>query len=140
MTSTWPSLVRLWTSIILRIFLSRKLFKEKKAETIEELKNVEWGTETSDAGSSSGAKSFIDINFRWGTEDLHLKKKICSVLEKKESKNALNYRKKVEEAEATFGVKEKVFNINTDNEATMRAAFKDNERNGCYAHIASKSH
>ena len=71
---------------------------------------------------------------------MHLKKKICSVLEKKESKNALNYRKKVEEAEATFGVKEKVFNRNTDNEDTMRAALKDNERNGCYMQIASKSH
>ena len=43
----------------------------------------------------------------------------------KDSKNALNYRKKVEEAEAIFGVKEKVFNRNTDNEATMKAAFKE---------------
>ena len=41
------------------------------------------------------------------TEDFHLKKKILSVLETKESKNAVNYRKKVEEAEATFGVGKK---------------------------------
>ena len=38
-----------------------------------------------------------------------MKKKILSVLEMKESKNAVNYRKKVEEAEMQFGVKDKVF-------------------------------
>ena len=117
-----------------------KIYKMKKAETIEELKHVEWGKETSDAGSSSGAKSFIAVNFHWVTEDFHMKKKILSVLEMKESKNAVNDRKKVEEAEMQFGVKDKVFNRTSDNEATMRAAFKDEERNGCYAHIASKSH
>ena len=56
-----------------------------------------------------------------------------------ESKNAPNYRKKVDEAESVFAVKDKVFNRTTDNDATMRAAFKDEERNGCYAHITSES-
>ena len=117
-----------------------KMYKHKKAELIEELKEVEWGTETNDAGSSSGARSFIDVNFHWVTKDFYPKKKILKVMEMKESKDASNYRRKTDEAEDEFGVKEKVFNTTTDNEATMRKAYNDEERNGCYAHIASKSH
>jgi hypothetical protein len=117
-----------------------QLYKKKKAETTKELEGVEWGTETNDAGSSSGAKSFIDVNFHWVTENFEPKKKILTVMEMKEAKNATNYRKKVDEIEEDFKVKEKVFLRTTDNEATMRKAFSDDERNGCYAHIASKSH
>ena len=82
----------------------KKQYDEKKAETINELKSVEWGTETSDAGSSSGGKSFIAVNFHWISEDFRMKKKLLTMLEMKESKSAVNYRKKVDEAESEFGV------------------------------------
>ena len=38
-----------------------------------------------------------------------------------------------------FGIKEKVFSFTMDNENTMKVAFRDRIRNGCFAHIQSKS-
>ena len=114
-------------------------FKKKKAETVEEFSKVEFFSSTNDAGSSSGGKSFVDINVHYLTEDFHPKKKILDVLEMKESKSAVNYRKRVQETENHFGIEGKVFSYTTDNEATMNAAFTSNERNGCFAHIESKA-
>ena len=116
-----------------------KMNKVKKAETIEELAKIDHFACTNDAGSSSGAKSFIDINVHYVTEDFELKKKILNVLEMKEDKTAVNYRRKVDKTEEKFGIKGKVFSYTTDNEATMRKAFNKEERNGCFAHVESKS-
>ena len=114
-------------------------FKKMKAETVEEFSKVDFFSSTNDAGSSSGGKSFVDINVHYLTEDFHPKKKILDVLEMKESKSAVNYRKRVKETEKHFGIEGKVFSYTTDNEATMKAAFTSNERNGCFAHIESKA-
>ena len=84
-----------------------KLFKVKKAETIKEFEEVEYFTETNDAGSLSGVKSFIDINAHWVTEDFKPKKKILDVLEMKEAKSAANYRRRVDETRDKFKIKEK---------------------------------
>ena len=50
-----------------------------------------------------------------------------------------NYRARVDKTEKAFGIEGKVFQYTTDNEATMKLAFKKEERNGCFAHIESKS-
>ena len=117
----------------------RKLFKEKKAQVVEEFSQVEHFCCTNDAGSSSGAKSFVDVNVHYLTENFEPKKKIVSVFEMKESKNAINYRSRIEKAEKSVGIEGKVFSYTTDNEATMKAAFANDDRNGCFAHIVSKS-
>ena len=57
----------------------------------------------------------------------------------KEGKTANNYRSRIKEVEREFGVEGKVFSYTTDNEATMKKAFERDQRNGCYAHIESKS-
>ena len=112
-------------------------FKKKKAETINELSQVEFFCCTNDAGSSFGAKSFIDVNVHYISEDFEIKKKILDVMEMKVAKTAENYRAKVNAKLAEFDILEKTFIFTTDNEATMGAAFKDEERNGCFAHIES---
>lgn len=116
-----------------------ELHKKKKEETIAEFSNTDFFTCTNDAGSSSGGKSFVDINVHYVTEDFYLKKKILDVLEMKESKTAVNYRKRVKNTEKDFGIEGKVFSYTTDNEPTMNAAFPSKERNGCFAHIESKA-
>ena len=45
---------------------------------------------TNDAGSSFGAKSFIDVNVHYVTEDFKLKKKVLDVMEMKIAKTAEN--------------------------------------------------
>ena len=112
-------------------------FEKKKVETIEKLSKVEHLTCTNDAGSSFGAKSFIDVNVHYVTEDFKLKKKVLDVMEMKIAKTAENYRANVDEKLAEFNILEKTFVFTTDNENTMRAAFKDEEINGCFAHIES---
>ena len=116
-----------------------ELHKKKKAETVDEFSKVDFFACTNDAGSSSGGKSFVDINVHYVTEEFHPKKKILDVLEMKESKTAINYRKHVKETEKIFGLEGKVFSYTTDNEATMNAAFTNTEHNGCFAHIESKA-
>ena len=117
----------------------RKLFAKEKAKTIEELSKVEAMSCTNDGGSSSGAKSFVDVNVHYVTEDFQPKKKILDVFEMKDSKTAENYRARVEEVHRQFGVENKVISYTTDNEPTMRSAFREDERTGCFAHIESKA-
>ena len=117
----------------------RAMFLKEKARTIQELKQVEALCSTNDGGSTSGAKSFVDVNIHYVTEDFKPRKKILDVFEMKESKTAENYRARVKEVERKYGIEGKVFSYTTDNEATMRKAFSREERNGCFAHIESKS-
>ena len=77
---------------------------------------------TNDGGSSSGAKSFVDVNVHYVTEDFQPKKKILDVFEMKDSKTAENYRARVEEVHRQFGVENKVISYTTDNEPTIRKA------------------
>ena len=111
----------------------KKIYKKKKAQVVEELSEVEHFCCTNDAGSSSGAKSFVDVNVHYLTKNFEPKKKIVSVFEMKESKNAINYRSRIEKVEKSVGIEEKVFSYTTDNEATMKAAFATDNRNGCCA-------
>ena len=62
----------------------RKLFKEKKAQVVGKLSQVEHFCCTNDAGSSSGGKSFVDVNVHYLTKNFEPKKKIVSVFEMKE--------------------------------------------------------
>ena len=111
----------------------------KKEEMKESFKAVDHFSCSNDAGSSLDGRSFVDVNVHWISEDFQPQKKILSVLEMKEDKTAKNYRKAVDSKLEEFDIKSKVFNFTTDNENTMRAAFNDEERNGCLAHIESKS-
>ena len=117
----------------------RRLFKVKKAATVEELSRQDYFCCTNDAGSSSGARSFVDMNIHYVNENFEPCTKILSVFEMKEGKTANNYRSRIKEVEREFGVEGKVFSYTTDNEATMKKAFERDQRNGCYAHIESKS-
>ena len=58
-----------------------ELHNKKKAETVEEFSKVDFFACTNDAGSSSGGKSFVDINVHYVTEDFHPKNKILDDLD-----------------------------------------------------------
>ena len=62
-----------------------------------------------------------------------------AVTENKEAHTAENYRSNVDEVLEDFEIKEKVVKTVTDNENKMRAAFDDDERSGCLAHIIHNS-
>ena len=117
----------------------KKVFKEVKAKKIEEFSDIEWFNCTNDAGSTSGARSFVDVNVHYLSETFVLHKKILRVFEMKEAKNADNYRSRISESMEQFGIASKVATYTTDNEATMEKAFRSDKRNGCFAHIESKS-
>ena len=62
-----------------------------------------------------------------------------AVTENKEAHTAQNYRGNVDEVLEDFKIKDKVVKTVTDNENKMRAAFNDDERSGCLAHIIHNS-
>ena len=103
----------------------KKIFQEMKAKTIEDFSAIEWFNCTNDGGSTSGARSFVDVNVHFLTKNFTLKKKILWVFEMKEAKKAGNYRSRVEESLEQFGISNKVVSYTTDNEATMLKAFHD---------------
>ena len=116
-----------------------KLFKVKKRETKDELKNVEFLSGTTDAGSSLAGKTYIDLNLHWiDSKTFEARKKTINV-EKVDSKTAEDYRDVVNDALDDHGVKEKTRLFTTDNENTMRKCFEDEIRNGCFSHIESKA-
>ena len=117
----------------------KKLDSKKRSDVIESFKDADFFSCTNDAGSSVDGRSFVDVNVHWIDKEFNPKKKILTVLEMKENKNALNYRKLVDSKLDEFNIKGKVFSFTTDNENTMRAAFSDKERNGCLPHLESKS-
>ena len=117
----------------------KKLYNKKRLEFDQVVSKIEHFAGNNDAGSSSNNKSFVAVNVSYVTEDFHLKKKILDVLEMPEDKSAVNYRKRVHETEENHGIGGKVFIYTTDNENTMKAAFRNHERSGCFAHIESKA-
>ena len=70
---------------------------------------------------------------------MRLKSHCLAVTENKESHTAANYRENVDEVTEEFGIKEKIVKTVTDNENKMKAAFDDEERTGCMAHIIHNS-
>lgn len=117
----------------------KTVYKKEKAKLIQEFSKVEFFNCTNDAGSTTGARSFVDVNVHYLTNDFYLKKKILRVFEMREAKDADNYRSRIDETMRQFAIAGKVKSYTTDNEATMRKAFSREERNGCFAHIESKS-
>ena len=112
----------------------KKLYNKKRLEFDQKVSKIEHFAGNNDAGSSSNSKSFVAVNVSYVTEDFHLKKEILDVLEMPEDKSAVNYRKRVHETEENHGIGGKVFIYTTDNENTMKAAFRNHERSGCFAH------
>ena len=75
-----------------------KLFKVKKTETKDELKNVEFICGTTDAGSSLAGKTYIDLNLHWiDSKTFEARKKTINV-QKVDSKTAEDYREVVDDA------------------------------------------
>ena len=113
-------------------------YNQKFKETVDEFKEIEFFSATTDAGTSLGNKSFVDLNVHYLDAEFKLKKKIVDVAEMTSNKTADNYRELVDEKLEKFGIKEKTFSFCTDNEATMRKCFRG-IRTGCLSHISSKS-
>ena len=59
----------------------KELFKKEKCKAIHSFSVIEYFTCTKDVGSSSSAKSFIDVNVHYVSEDFVPKKKVLDVLE-----------------------------------------------------------
>ena len=70
---------------------------------------------------------------------MEMKSACLAVTENKEAHTAENYRSNVDEVLEDFQIKQKVVKTVTDNENKMRAAFNDDERSGCLAHIIHNS-
>ena len=81
----------------------------------------------------------MNINAHYISSDFELRKKVLGVAESKEKNTAKNYRSKVDSVLTEFGLISRTFCHTTDNENKMNAAFRAKERNGCLAHIESKS-
>ena len=71
--------------------------------------------------------------------DLFLNYHCLGVRENKEQHTDVNYREDTDSILDEFQIKEKVVLFVTDNEAKMKAAFKDDERSGDGPHILHKS-
>ena len=115
------------------------MWRSEKTSWENEVSQIEFLSGNNDAGTGLNKKSFIAINVSYVTEDFHFKKKILDVVDIPENKNAINYRKRIRGCEEEHGIAGKVFIYTTDNEPTMKAAFREDARNGCFAHIESKA-
>ena len=82
---------------------------------------------------------FQDTNVHFIDSEMELRSACLAVTENKEAHTADNYRDNVDEVLEDFKIKEKVVKTVTDNENKMRAAFDDDERSGCLAHIIHSS-
>ena len=116
-----------------------ELYIQESERVKNELKGFEFLAMTTDGGSSSNARSFQEMGVHGITENFDLKYYTLGVREIKESHTAANYRKNTDKVLEEFDVKEKVVLTTTDNENKMRAAYKDDERNGCLQHIIQSS-
>ena len=117
----------------------KQLYDEKKNEICESLEEIEFCAVTTDGGASSDATSFQDTNVHYIDKEMNMKSHCLAVTENKEAHTAVNYRQNVDDVLDEFGIKEKVVKTITDNENKMRAAFSDEERSGCVAHILHSS-
>ena len=95
---------------------------------------------TNDGGSAINGESFLSntVHFvdpkTWKLESVTLG---CIVM--KEAHTAVNYRKHIDATEDLFEIKGKVIGYTTDNEKKMYTSFRNDVRNGCIAHIQSKT-
>ena len=117
----------------------KQLYEVKKKKVKESLKDMEFCAVTTDGGTSSDATSYQDTNVHYIDREMNMKSHCLAVTENKEAHTAVNYRDNVDEVLEEFEIKEKVVKTITDNENKMRAAFDDEERSGCVAHILHSS-
>ena len=117
----------------------RDLYEGEKKKVKASLEDIEYCAITTDGGTSSDATSFQDTNVHYIDSHMNLKSHCLSVAENKEAHTAANYRENVDEVLEEYGIKAKVVKTVTDNENKMRAAFDDEERSGCVAHILHSS-
>ena len=116
------------------------IYKEEKDKVIEELKGVKHCAITTDGGSSINSISFLDVNVHYIENDsLKLKSKVLAVRENREEHTAENYREHTDDIVQEFGLQNKVVKTVTDNENKMKAAYNDEERNGCISHMLHNS-
>ena len=116
-----------------------ELYIEDTTRIKKELEELEFVAVTTDGGSSSNCSSFQEVGLHGLTEDFELKYYNVAVTEVKEEHTAKNYRKNTDKKVEEFGVNEKVVMTTTDNENKMLAAFNDDERTGCLAHLLHSS-
>ena len=116
-----------------------KMYEEEKETLKAKFEEAEFVAATSDGGAVSNGASFQDTNACIVTEDFKLESYVLAVKESKEEHTAENYRKNQDEVMEDFKLEEKLVKTVTDNEAKMNAAFNEEERTGCMAHIMHKS-
>ena len=117
-----------------------KTYKSEKEKLVEKLKLVSDVYGTNDGGSALNGESFLSYTIHYVEPETWELKNVtlgCSVM--KEVHTAGNYRAKVDKVEENFQIKGKVVGYTTDNEAKMHKAFENDLRNGCIAHIQSKT-
>ena len=115
-----------------------KKYEVKKLEFDESVKDVKAMACSTDGGTSQAGTTFINVNVHWVTKEFEVRKKLLDMIEVT-SKTADDYKAAVDDSLERDGVKEKVFETTTDNEATMRKCFNSKVRNGCFSHIQSKA-
>lgn len=115
-------------------------YKSEKEKLVNKLKNVEFLHGTNDGGSAINGESFLSNTVHyvdpttWKLESVTLG---CIVM--KEAHTAVNYRAHIDATEDLFEIKGKVLGYTTDNENKMHSSFRNDVRNGCIAHIQSKT-
>ena len=115
-------------------------YKVEKDKLIEKLKNVRYLYGTNDGGSALNGESFLSNTIHYvDPESWELKNVTLGCTVMREAHTAVNYRTHVDATEKLFGVEGKVIGYTTDNENKMHSAFRNDERNGCLAHIQSKT-
>ena len=111
----------------------------EKGKLIEKLKTVDFVFGTNDGGSAINGESFVTNTIHYiDPETWELKHSVLGCEVMTEAHTAVNYREHINKIEEEFNIKKKVIGYTTDNENKMHAAFRDDERNGCVAHIQSK--
>ena len=115
-------------------------YKVEKEKMIEKLKEVPFLYGTNDGGSAINGESFLSNTAHYiDPETWELKNVTLGCTVMKEAHTAKNYRSHVDTTEELFGIKGKVIGYTTDNENKMHKSFENDSRNGCIAHIQSKT-
>ena len=114
-------------------------YANEKEKLIRKLDKVDFLFGTNDGGSAINGESFVSNTVHYiDPETWELKHSVLGCQVMTESHTAKNYREHIDATEKNFNIKDKVFGYTTDNENKMHCAFRNDERNGCIAHIQSK--
>ena len=115
-------------------------YEVEKEKMIDKLKQVPFLYGTNDGGSAINGESFLSNTAHYiDPETWELKHVTLGCTVMKEAHTAKNYRGHVDATEELFGIKGKVIGYTTDNENKMHKSFENDSRNGCIAHIQSKT-